>query len=82
MIFGSDNLNFPLSIGFTSADQWTLASLGFILSGVLLPFLGAITMVLYRGDYNKFFSILGQRGSLIFMTALLCAWIPFGSGLV
>lgn len=80
MFFGSGNLIFPLSIGFFSQNFWSLGALGFLLTGVILPFLGIITMVSYEGDYNKFFSVLGKWGSLIFIFALLSAWIPFGSG--
>lgn len=80
MFFGSGNLIFPLSIGFFSQDLWSLGALGFLLTGVVLPFLGIITMVSYEGDYEKFFSILGKWGSFLFAFALLSAWIPLGSG--
>ncbi len=80
MFFGSGNLIFPLSIGFYGEDHWVWGSLGFMITGVLLPFLGIITMVSYKGDYTRFFSALGEKGGFIFAFALLTAWIPFGSG--
>ncbi|MEC7839033.1 MAG: branched-chain amino acid transport system II carrier protein [Chlamydiota bacterium] len=80
MFFGSGNLIFPLSIGYFSQDQWVWGSLGFLLTGVLLPFVGVITMVIYQGDYTKFFEVLGKKGGFLFAFALLSAWIPFGSG--
>lgn len=80
MFFGSGNLIFPLSIGFESENQWTFGALGFLLTGVLLPFLGIITMVVYNGDYNRFFQTFGKKGGFLFAFALLTAWIPFGSG--
>ena len=80
MFFGSGNLIFPLAIGLNGGDQWTWGAAGFLLSGALLPFLGTLTMVLYRGDYKKFFLTLGRRGGFLFTALLLGAWIPFGSG--
>lgn len=80
MFFGSGNLIFPLSIGLFAADEWIWGTLGFTITGVLLPFLGIITMVVYEGDYVRFFRTLGEKGGFIFAFALLSAWIPFGSG--
>jgi branched-chain amino acid:cation transporter, LIVCS family len=80
MFFGSGNLIFPLSIGFYGEDHWGWGSLGFMVTGVLLPFVGIITMVSYKGDYTRFFQVLGVKGGFIFAFALLSAWIPFGSG--
>jgi len=80
MFFGSGNLIFPLSIGNFSQNQWAWGSFGFLLTGVLLPFAGVITMVAYKGDYTKFFEVLGKKGGFLFAFALLSAWIPFGSG--
>ncbi|MEM1283357.1 MAG: branched-chain amino acid transport system II carrier protein [Chlamydiota bacterium] len=80
MFFGSGNLIFPLSIGFYGEEHWVWGSVGFMITGVLLPFLGIITMVSYEGDYTKFFRVLGEKGGFIFAFALLTAWIPFGSG--
>lgn len=80
MFFGSGNLIFPLSIGLYGADQWFWGISGFVITGVLLPFLGIVTMVIYDGDYVRFFRSLGEKGGFIFAFALLSAWIPFGSG--
>ncbi len=80
MFFGSGNLIFPLAIGYMAQDHWFIGTLGFLLTGALLPFLGIITMVVYKGDYMRFFNVLGKTGAFIFVFALLTAWIPFGSG--
>jgi len=80
MFFGSGNLIFPLSIGQAAGSGYFWAMGGFLLSGVLLPFAGVLTMVLYEGDYRRFFSCLGERGGFLFAFALLTAWIPLGSG--
>ena len=80
MFFGSGNLIFPLAIGLNSADQWTWAATGFLLSGVLLPFIGIIAMVVFKGNYEKFFGSMGSLPGFLFTAALLTAWIPLGSG--
>lgn len=80
MFFGSGNLIFPLFMGQIAEGQWLLATLGFVLMGVLVPFSGVVAMVLYEGNYGKFFGILGERGGLLFSLILLTVWIPLGSG--
>lgn len=79
MFFGSGNLIFPLSIGQLAEDQYLWGLLGFICTGVLLPFLGVISMVVYNGDYNRFFGSIGKGLGFAFTIALLTVWIPLGS---
>lgn len=59
MFFGAGNLIFPLSVGAHSGDHTGLAALGFLISGVLIPFLGLYVTVLYRGDYMRFMRTVG-----------------------
>ncbi len=56
MFFGSGNLIFPLFLGQIAEGQWIFASLGFFVTAVLLPLLGILAMVVYKGDYGTFFS--------------------------
>lgn len=79
MFFGSGNLIFPLSIGQLAEDQYLWGLLGFVCTGVLLPFLGVISMVVYNGDYNRFFGSIGKGLGFAFTIALLTVWIPLGS---
>lgn len=78
MFFGSGNLVFPLLVGKESGGHYLLASLGIILTGVLIPFLGVFAMVLYRGDLEKFFSCFGKKGALFFSLLALSLMGPFG----
>ena len=55
MFFGSGNLTFPLYIGQIAKQKAFLATMGFSISAVLLPFLGIMVMLFYQGDYEKFF---------------------------
>lgn len=80
MFFGSGNLIFPLYMGQLAGTQWTWATAGFLLTATLLPFVGVIAMVAFRGNYQSFFSILGQGTGRLFTLLLLTVWIPLGSG--
>ena len=79
MFFGSGNLIFPLSIGQQTGDLFFYSTIGFLISGVLLPFAGIISMVSYQGDYTRFFSSFGKKPGFLLTFLLLIAWIPLGS---
>lgn len=79
MFFGSGNLIFPLYIGTLAKEAWIPAAVGFLISAVLLPFLGALAMVLYRGNYSDFFDTIGRRWGFLLSAILLTVWIPLGS---
>ena len=79
MFFGSGNLIFPLSIGQLAEENYLWGLSGFIVTGVLLPFLGVLAMVIYNGDYNRFFATLGKTAGFLFTFAILTVWIPLGS---
>lgn len=78
MFFGSGNLIYPLFVGASSTNA-TASSLGFLMTAVLLPFLGVIAMVLFKGDYQSFFKVLGKKLGFLFSMLLLTIWIPLGS---
>src|SRR3990167_2898383 len=75
MFFGSGNLIYPLFVGTNSSGNTFYSILGFLLSAVALPFLGVIAMVLFKGDYTDFFSILGKKFGFLFSFILLTIWI-------
>lgn len=79
MFFGSGNLIFPLSIGQQGQDHYLWGLAGFVLTGVFLPFLGVLTIVMYSGDYTRFFGTLGKRLGFLAAFILLTVWIPLGS---
>ncbi len=78
MFFGSGNLVFPITVGQESEGHYFLASLGIILSGVVVPFMGVLGMLLYKGDINSFFSSFGKKGVFIFSFLALALMGPFG----
>jgi LIVCS family branched-chain amino acid:cation transporter len=78
MFFGSGNLVFPLLIGTQTLSQFPIATLGLIITAVIVPFLGLIGMVLFQGDYQKYFSSLGKVPSFLLIFAMLALMGPFG----
>ena len=79
MFFGGGNLTYPLWIGAETSSV-TLSSLGFVLSGVLLPFYGIIISLYFKGDYEYYLSACGKTIGACLVFALLLFWIPLGSG--
>jgi len=78
MFFGSGNLVFPLLVGQMSEGHYLLASLGILLTGVLVPFLGILAMLLFNGDQNSFFTRLGKPATFWFPLIALSLMGPFG----
>lgn len=78
MFFGSGNLVFPLLVGQISEGHYFLASLGILLTGVVVPFLGILVMLLFNGDSNAFFSRLGRPATFWFPLFALSLMGPFG----
>lgn len=59
MFFGAGNLIYPLQVGLSSGINGIVGLFGFLLTAVLLPFLGLLAMILFDGNYNEFFNRLG-----------------------
>ncbi|NGX42747.1 MAG: Branched-chain amino acid transport system 2 carrier protein [Chlamydiae bacterium] len=79
MFFGSGNLIYPLYLGQVAQGSWPAVMLGFLIAAVIVPFLGVIAIVLYKGSYSSFFNTIGRRGGFLLSSLLLTVWIPFGS---
>jgi len=81
MFFGAGNLMFPVLSGSASLSNYSYATLGFIATGVLVPFLGLLGMINAGGDYNRYFRLLGDTSkvgiSLILLTFLIALQGPF-----
>lgn len=78
MFFGSGNLVFPLIVGMETTDHYLEASLGLMLTGVIVPFLGLFSMVLYNGDKDKYFGLLGKYAPFVLSFLILSLLGPFG----
>ncbi|MBX9697104.1 MAG: branched-chain amino acid transport system II carrier protein [Alphaproteobacteria bacterium] len=78
MFFGSGNLVFPLLVGQLVGDNYGPAMIGFVLTGVTVPFLGLLGVLLYEGSYKKFLSIWGSSLGFILALFMLTLLGPLG----
>ncbi|MEX1012218.1 MAG: branched-chain amino acid transport system II carrier protein [Waddliaceae bacterium] len=78
MFFGAGNVVFPLGVGQYAQDMNHFAVIGLLITAVGIPFLGLISMTLYRGEYMPFFQRIGKIPG--FLTALFIMTLigPFG----
>lgn len=78
MFFGAGNLMFPLMVGLQAGHLNSIGITGFILTGVLLPFAGLISIILFQGDYAEFFYRLGKIPGI----TLICFWTSVAGPLI
>lgn len=78
MFFGSGNLVFPLLIGKEALHQYPMAILGLLVSAVLVPFLGLISIILFDGNYRDYFERLGKIPAFLLISVILMLIGPFG----
>ncbi len=70
MLFGAGNIIFPLILGRALESSTPYAMFSFCLTGVGIPMIGFISVMLAQGDYGIFLSKLGRIPGLIL--GLLC----------
>lgn len=78
MFFGAGNLVFPLVVGTKSLDNASYAMLGLAITGVLVPFLGLVGVILYGGNRSNFFSCIGKVPAFILIFIMLALLGPIG----
>ncbi len=79
MFFGAGNIVFPLSLGKTSQDQNVFAVLGLVLTAVIVPFLGLLSMMLFKANYKEFFGRLGKWPGFLLTIGIFSFLGPFGA---
>lgn len=79
MFFGAGDLIWPLILGGSAGNKNLFAMLGLLVTGVSLPLLGLIAMMMFRGDYRDFFSQVGKWPGLILVFIIQAILGPFGS---
>lgn len=80
MFFGSGNLVFPIQIGVETTSAFPYASLGLLLTGVIIPFLGVLSLLVHRGTTHSYFALLGRIPGFIIVFMMLSLMGPFGVG--
>lgn len=79
MFFGAGNVVFPLVIGRYAGDKNLYAVVGFLFTAVLVPFIGLVSMVLFDGNYKKFFCRLGKLPGIFIIVILMALIGPFAA---
>lgn len=79
MFFGAGDLIWPLILGGTAGDHNLFAMLGLLITGVSLPLLGLIAMMLFKGDYHTFFGRIGRAPAIILIFVVQMILGPIGS---
>ena len=81
MFFGSGNLIFPLMLGRDAGDLFYISAISFILSAVIIPFLGVLAIIKAQGNYRLIFErILNKKLSFALILFSLICFIPLGAG--
>lgn len=78
MFFGAGNIVFPLALGQFAQDKSFFGIMGLVLTAVLIPLLGLLSMMLYNGDYRAFFRRVGKVPGFCIMGLILGLIGPFG----
>ena len=79
MFFGAGDLIWPLILGGETGDKNFYSLLGLLITGVGLPLLGLIAIVLFQGDYRAFFGQTGKRTGIVLVFVIQAILGPFGS---
>ncbi len=77
MLFGAGNMIYPIKAGVAAGSQYGIGALGFLLTGVIIPIIGLVAMILFDGNYTTFFNRAGRVPG--FLAILFCMLIigPF-----
>lgn len=79
MFFGAGDLIWPLILGGSSGDKNFFSMMGLLITGVSLPLLGLIAMMLFQGDYRAFFGRVGKGPALLLIFIIQAILGPVGS---
>lgn len=79
MFFGAGNIIFPLALGQIAGDQNLYAMTGLILTAAVMPIVGVIAMILFDGDYRRFFGRLGKVPGFVLALVIISLLGPLGS---
>jgi len=79
MFFGAGNIIYPLAVGQYAGDKNLFAMLGLILTAAVMPVAGVIAMILFEGDYRKFFGRLGRIPGFLLALIIISLLGPLGS---
>ena len=76
MFFGAGNLIFPPSLGLIAGDKWSIALIGFLLTGVGMPLLGILAVSKSGGTMENFAGKVSPTFAKILGTVIMLAIGP------
>ncbi len=76
MFFGAGNLIFPPYMGFLSGSMWSVALLGFLITGIGMPLMGIIAAARAGGTIEHLAGRLGPRFSRVLSIIVILAIGP------
>ncbi len=79
MFFGAGDLIWPLILGGQAGDHNLFSMLGLLITGVSLPLLGLVAMMLFQGNYKEFFAQTGRLPGWILLFVIQAILGPLGS---
>jgi LIVCS family branched-chain amino acid:cation transporter len=78
MFFGSGNLVFPIKLGVENPETILPSTIGLIITGVIVPFIGLYGIILYKGYSGKYFNYIGDKFAKFLIFLMLALLGPFG----
>lgn len=77
MLFGSGNIMFPIHTGKITGSNFAFGTIGFLLTGILMPVIGLLGVVLAKGDTRNYFKELPYPLYFLLISFLLALLGPF-----
>lgn len=78
MFFGSGNLVFPLALGIEAQAHPTMAMLGLFLTGIAVPMMGLVGVILFGGSRKAFLERIGKVPAFALALVMLALLGPIG----
>lgn len=79
MFFGAGNVVFPLALGQQSQNNTIFAILGLLITAVLVPFMGLVSVTLFDGNYKHFFERIGKTPGFLVSLCIMALIGPLGA---
>lgn len=77
MLFGAGNIMFPIHTGKITGSHFAFGTIGFLLTGILMPIIGLLGVVLTKGDKREYFKELPYPIYFTLISILLALIGPF-----
>ncbi len=78
MFFGSGNLVFPIAAGFKSQAMFSYTLFGWIITAVIVPFIGVMGLIRCEGSRDSYYNNLGKSGAFAINFLIFMLVGPFG----